>query len=109
MADVMVTARMTEAKKAAGSRVLESIGSNASKIINELYDYLAEHKQSPFAASSEDGQGISSEEWREASVWMEALQMEVAPEFRDMTIKEARAHRLGLRGVEGGAGSGVSQ
>lgn len=48
MANVMVTGRMTKAKKDAGNKVLESLGTNASQAINQLYDYLVEEHRLPF-------------------------------------------------------------
>ena len=40
MADAMVTARMSQEKKEAGNRVLEQLGTNASQVVNRLYDYV---------------------------------------------------------------------
>ena len=42
MADAMVTARMSQEKKEAGNRVLEQLGTNASQVVNRLYDYVLE-------------------------------------------------------------------
>lgn len=48
MADAMVTARMSQEKKEAGNRVLEQLGTNASQVVNRLYDYVLENKKLPF-------------------------------------------------------------
>ncbi len=52
MTDVMVTARMTKAKKDAGNKVLEALGANASQAINQMYDYLIEERRLPFGDRS---------------------------------------------------------
>ena len=41
-AEAMVTARMGVGKKEEGNRVLASLGTNASKAVNQLYDYVIE-------------------------------------------------------------------
>lgn len=48
MSDGMVTARMTQAKKDEGARVLQELGLSASQAINQFYDYLIAHKATPF-------------------------------------------------------------
>lgn len=53
MADSMVTGRMTQAKKAAGNRVLASLGLNASQAINQLYDHLIDQRSLPFGNAAE--------------------------------------------------------
>ena len=94
MADAMVTARMSAEKKTAGGRVLDALGSNPSRIINELYDYLLEHKESPFAVHGERRQAVSAERWSEARDWLDGLKIEPDPEFKNLTTKEAKGHRL---------------
>ena len=96
MADAMVTARMSSTKKDQGNRVLESLGSNASQAINELYDYLAEHKDLPWKAERDEAPSVSRDRLHEALSWVDGLGLSVAPEFAAMSIKDARRHRLGL-------------
>ena len=47
-AEAMVTARMGVGKKEEGNRVLASLGTNASKAVNQLYDYVIERGALPF-------------------------------------------------------------
>ena len=46
--DVMVTGRMTAEKKAAGNRVLESLGLTSSQAINMLYERLIADEDAAF-------------------------------------------------------------
>lgn len=52
MSDGMVTARMTQAKKREGARVLQELGLSASQAINQFYDYLIAHKSTPFSEAA---------------------------------------------------------
>lgn len=54
MADVMVTGRMSQAKKQADNRVLQSLGMSASQAINQLYDYLVTQGANPFEQPAKD-------------------------------------------------------
>lgn len=96
MADAMVTARMSATKKTAGNRVLESLGSNASQAINELYDYLAEHKRLPWERERGLVNPVSPSQLRDALAWVDELALSVEPAYANMTIEEARRSRLGL-------------
>ena len=53
-AEAMVTARMGVGKKEEGNRVLASLGTNASKAVNQLYDYVIERGALPFDARAEE-------------------------------------------------------
>lgn len=101
MADAMVTARMPDTKKEAGNRVLEELGSNASAAINELYDYLISKKQFPWTKKKAEPirRTFSKEELEKAQQWMEGMQVHLDPEFANMTIKEAKRHRLIAKGL----------
>lgn len=44
---------MSQAKKQAGSRVLQSLGMSASQAINELYDYLIAQRAMPFTKADD--------------------------------------------------------
>ena len=96
MADAMVTARISLAKKTAGNQILEDLGSNTSQAINELYDYIIAHKTLPWRDGSNAEAEISSEQLREALDWVEGLGASVSSEFARMPIKDARRARLGL-------------
>ena len=100
MADTTVTARMAAAKKEAGSRVLESLGTNTSQVINDLFDYLVANKKLPWC-DADSSVGISSDDLKRSLEWVDSLQIELSPQFARMTIKEARVHRV--------AGSGRSR
>lgn len=47
MSDVLVSARITEAKKSAAKDILSSIGATTSDLINTAFDYLLENKELP--------------------------------------------------------------
>lgn len=51
MRDVLVSARISPAKKEAGKRVLDSLGASASDLINSAYDYLLAEKKLPMATA----------------------------------------------------------
>ena len=51
-AEAMVTARMRVGKKEEGNRVLASLGTNASKAVNQLYDYVIERGSASLRRSS---------------------------------------------------------
>ena len=92
--DAMVTARMQAAKKEAGNRVLESLGTNASAAINELYDYVVSQKSLPWENNSVFKPQVSVERIQEALAWVDTLQIEISPEFANMSLKDAKKHRL---------------
>lgn len=52
MSDVLVSARMSKAKKDAAVGVLQSIGSSASELINSAFDYVIANKTLPGQAAS---------------------------------------------------------
>lgn len=47
MSDVLVSARITEAKKSAAKDILSSMGATTSDLINTAFDYLLENKELP--------------------------------------------------------------
>lgn len=95
MADAMVVARMSAAKKKAAARVLESLGSNASQAINELYDYLIAEKQLPWQEGPLKSTA-STKKLAEALKWVDALSVSIPPKYASMSIKDARRKRLGI-------------
>ena len=98
MADAMVTARMSQMKKDAGNRVLQSLGYSASSVINELYDYLIQHKELPFPAK-EQHIPPTKEQILEAMEWLDGISRVGSDEFSNMSLKEARRHRLASKGL----------
>ena len=101
MADAMVTARMPQAKKDAGNRVLEQLGSNASRFINSAYDYLIQHGMSPFAEETAQAPGLSAERLAEALAQIEAMSLPPDNRFRTMTDDDIRRERLARQGLDG--------
>lgn len=99
MNDVMVTARMSVEKKTEGSRILKSLGVTASNAVNQLFDYIVEHKRLPFGAPVESGT-VSPERWENMQEWVKGFPyVELSPEFRDMDRKQAKGHRLRASGA----------
>ena len=50
--NVLVSARVPQAKKDASKGVLASLGANTSDLINSAFDYLLERRELPMAAPS---------------------------------------------------------
>ncbi|MBQ9020871.1 MAG: RelB/DinJ family addiction module antitoxin [Eggerthellaceae bacterium] len=99
MNDVMVTGRMSRAKKDAGSRVLEELGINASQLINDLYDYLIEHGHSPFQTPTDSPKTVSKEQLTSALTHIDSLCLPAKNRFREMTDNQIRQERLSKRGL----------
>lgn len=99
MADAMVTARMSQEKKEAGNRIFEQLGTNASQVVNRLYDYVLEKKALPFAAH-EAKRCFTQEEIEEAVAWVDGIsEKRTKGKFASMTIKEAKRERLAAKGL----------
>lgn len=98
-ADAMVTARMSSEKKEMGNRILEELGTNASQVINQLYDLVIEKKALPFPEEKAQQRTFSSEEIAEAKAWMQRLKV-LPPDnsYATMTDDEIRRERLASRG-----------
>ena len=96
-AEAMVTARMGVGKKEEGNRVLASLGTNASKAVNQLYDYVIERGALPFDARAEERRPHS----RAAVGLVDSLVAPVAEPYRSMSTKDARLARLGVSGAAG--------
>ena len=102
MPTAMVSARMSATKKEAGARVLEKLGSNASSVINQLYDYIIDHNALPWDTQA-SGARVSGEQLAESLSWVDSLQVDLPSEFAQMTTKEARLRRLATRNeLDGG-------
>ena len=99
MSDSMVTARMPQAKKDAGNRVLEHIGSNASQFINAAFDYLIQHGESPFNGKSPTTT-LSQEALAGALAEIDGMRLPLSHRFASMSDDEIKHERLSARGLE---------
>ncbi|MDO4289934.1 MAG: RelB/DinJ family addiction module antitoxin [Eggerthellaceae bacterium] len=97
MADAMVTGRMSQEKKDAGNLILEQLGTNASKAINDLYDYVIAHKKLPVADQIESRP--LEERMREAARWFEEVSLPLGNRFATMGDDEIKRERLVARGI----------
>ena len=89
--DAMVTGRMPASKKERGNRVLSELGTNASKAINALYDYVIEHRALPFSTDRPD----RSELLHTATSLVDASpKVQLDERHTQMSIKDARRERL---------------
>lgn len=89
--DAMVTGRMSASKKERGNRVLSELGTNASKAINALYDYVIEHRALPFSTDRPD----RSELLHTATSLVDAIpKVQLDESYTQMSIKDARRERL---------------
>ena len=101
MADVMVTGRMSQAKKQAGSSVLQSLGLTASQVINQLYDYLITHNATPFSTPA--AEEINKDTLEDALLFVQSIPRE--NQFSSMTDEEIRRRKLETKGfIPGSAG-----
>lgn len=92
--DAMVTGRMSASKKERGNRVLSELGTNASKVINTLYDYVIEHHALPFSTDRPD----RSELLRTATSLVDAIpKVRLDERYAEMSVKDARRERLSLQ------------
>ena len=99
MSDAMVTARMSQAKKEAGNRALERLGTNASRAINDLYDYVISNRKLPAEMMGEQlDQRSRAERLKEAAEWFEALALPPGNRFASMSDEEIRRERLVAKG-----------
>ncbi len=106
MADAMVTARMSAEKKEMGNRVLDQLGTNASQVVNRLYDYVIEKRALPFGQTEEkERHQHTQEEIDEAIAWVDSLRLDVPNRFQTMTDDEIRYERLKSRGYFDGWGT----
>lgn len=98
MADAMVTARMSQEKKEAGNRVFEQLGTNASQVVNCLYDYAIEKKMLPFSTNKQH-RGYTKEDLAAAKAWVDGItRLPENNRFAYMTDKEIKMERLRSRG-----------
>lgn len=96
--DAMVTGRMSQAKKELGNQVLRELGTNASQVINELYDYVISRRALPFSTSGEGREA----RLRAAVAAVDAVtRVELDERFAAMDMRQARAERLADAGLMG--------
>ena len=99
MADAMVTARMSQEKKDAANHVFEQLGTNASQVVNRLYDYVIEKKELPFPETKRK-HSYTAEEIAEAAAFIDSIPVRrTTGRFSTMTIKEAKRERLAAKGL----------
>jgi antitoxin component of RelBE/YafQ-DinJ toxin-antitoxin module len=91
MNDVMVTARMSRAKKATGNEKLASLGTSASAAINGLYDYVIEFGRLPFQGD----ESLTGEEIAQRIALVDSIPLATS-RFAHMTDGQIRRERLGL-------------
>ncbi len=92
--DAMVTGRMPVSKKERGNRVLSELGTNASKVINALYDYVIEHHALPFPTDQPD----KCELLRTSTRLVDAVpKVRLDAHYAEMSVKDARRERLSQR------------
>ena len=96
MADAMVVARMTQEKKESVARRLSDMGTNASSVINQLYDYIERTGMLPF----EDGLQEENRDQRALSARQWLAELDRLPEgnvFQSSSDDEIAAARLDAR------------
>lgn len=104
MNEAMVTARMSADKKEEGTRILSQLGTTASQAINEMYDYLIEHRALPLmgkGVGKEEGVGgfsFTEEQWSDACAHVKGMRVPLRSEFAAMSLKDAKMHRLRSKG-----------
>ena len=99
MQDAMVTARMSQAKKDAGNRVLERIGTNASQFINDVYDYLIANGASPLESNRAVSESVDPERLSAALAHIDMLAKGSSGHFNNMTDDQIKHEHLVERGL----------
>lgn len=97
MAEVMVTGRMDEEKKARAARVLQREGLNASRAINLMYDRVIEDGNVDFLVGASGD--ITKEDWAAAARFVDSLSKKRESRFDSMTKAEIATERLSARGL----------
>ena len=96
MDDAMVTGRMSASKKAAGAKVLEKAGLNASQAVNMLYDKLVEEQNADFLMHKKP----EPREWESAAKLIDFLggSTPIHTRFDSMTRGEIKLERAKSKG-----------
>ena len=103
--DAMVTARMPEGKKLAGAETLRTLGITASQLINDVWDYLIAHGESPLHPAATSSESNRQTKLAEAQSWVDSLAgVGAASRFSTMEDDEiAREHYVSRGYMSGGA------
>ena len=100
MADVMVTARMTQHKKESANQVFESLGTNPSQAINGLYDYVIQNKKLPFGEKEKLGlHKYTAEQISEAASFVDSLVLPGDNRFVDVADAETKQGHLAAQNL----------
>jgi antitoxin component of RelBE/YafQ-DinJ toxin-antitoxin module len=94
--DAMVTARMSQGKKNAGNSVLRELGTNPSKLINDLFDYVIKTKQLPLLVEERNQARYSIQE---AQAFIDSIPVTYADEFLSMSDDQIKQERLISKGI----------
>lgn len=97
MADVMVTGRMSEEKKADATRILRRDGLTASQAINLLFDKVVEDQSASFLVQGSRQADAAS--WQAAAAFIDSIPQERKTRFDSMTKQQAKMERLADRGL----------
>ena len=91
----MVTARMSAEKKAAGNKVLERAGLNASQFINKVYDRIIEDQDARIVG----GGKATLADWKRAAKFVDSIASPapVSTRFDSMTKGEIALERYKTR------------
>lgn len=102
MGDAMVSARMSQAKKDAGNRVLAKMGMSASQFVNSAYDYLIQHGASPFTQAEDEGarQIATAESITWALAQIDDMSLPFDNRFATMGDDDIRRERLARHGLD---------
>ena len=103
MQDAMVTVRMSQEKKDAGTRVLKSLGQTASEAINEFYDYLIAKRENPCAPNSKKlkpgVRKLAPEQIAKGKAFLAAIKSPTGASASDMSKDEMRREVLIAKGL----------
>ena len=91
MVDSIVTARVPQEKKEAVGAILKQLGSSPSQVINQLYDYVLEHKELPLMATRP--KGYTAEDINDALALLGSISISPDSRFNDMSYDEIMAER----------------
>ena len=93
-ASAIVTARMDPIKKQRANLIIKKSGTTPSACINKFYDRIIENGELPFD-NSEETVKFSKQRIHEVFEWVNELPtFELSDDFKNLSIKEARAMRL---------------
>lgn len=99
MADAMVTARMSQARKDMGTQALADIGIKPSAAINKLYEYVIAHGDLPEGLRDDSRTGVSADEWAQAIAFVDGIPALRSSRFADMSDDEIKRERMISRGL----------